>query len=144
MQEISQGQREFINRSWKDRWESIIQAQNQVVNWLFAVHGGGIAGLLAFASSKGASCSVKVGFVAFTGGLILIVAYGASMFYLESHYFYRFRSDVRDVFAGVIDWDEFSRRLDKAPDKYPICEFLAWASGLLGLVGVVTASIAIL
>ena len=144
MLEITPNQREFIDRSWKDRWESILQAQNQVVNWLFAVHGGGIAGLLAFAASKGSSCSVKVGLVAFSVGLVLIVFFGVAMFYFESHYFYRFRDDVREFFGGTIDWAEFSRRLSRAPDKYWPCELLAWVSGLLGAVGVSAAVVTIL
>lgn len=144
MPELTPNQREFIDTSWKNRWESILQAQNQVVNWLFAVHGGGIAGLLAYAASKSASCSVKVGLGAFTGGLVLIVLYGVFMFYFESHHFYRFRDDVKQLYAGSIDWPEFVKRLDRAPDKYLTCEILAWVSGILGLVGLGAAVIAIL
>jgi hypothetical protein len=144
MSEYTPNQREFIDRSWRDRWQSILQVQNQIVNWIFTVHGGGIAGLLAFAASKGSSCSVKLGLISFAGGLVLIVSYGAAMFYYESHYFYRFRDDVREFFGGTIDWPEFNRRLSRSPDKYWPCELLAWASGVLGVVGIVAAVIAIL
>lgn len=144
MPELTPTQREFIESTWKNRWESILQAQNQVVNWLFAVHGGGIAGLLAYAASKSAAFSVKVGLGAFTGGLVLIVFYGVFMFYFESHHFYRFRNDVKELYAGSIDWSEFSRRLDGTPDESRTCEVLAWASGILGLVGLAAAAVAIL
>ena len=144
MPDLTPNQREYIDTSWKNRWESILQAQNQVVNWLFAVHGGGIAGLLAFAASKGSSCSIKVGLSAFTVGLVLIVLYGTFMYYFESYHFYRFRDAVKELFAGSIDWSEFSRRIDRSPDKYRTCEYLAWTSGVLALIGLVAAVVAIL
>src|SRR5947208_11119942 len=102
MPDLSSSQREFIDTSWKNKWDSILQAQNQVLNWIFAVHGGGIAGLLAFAASKGSSCSVKLGLGAFTAGLLLIVLYGVFMFYFGSHHFDKFRRDVEELFTDVI------------------------------------------
>ena len=144
MPELAPNQREFIDVSWRNKWDGIMQSQNQVVNWVFAVHGGGIAGLLAFASSKGSSCSVKIGIGAFSFGLILIVVYGVCMFYLEAHHFSKFRKDVDELFTNTIDWTEFSRREEARPDRYTACELLAWGSGICALVGVLTAVVAIL
>jgi hypothetical protein len=114
------------------------------VNWIFAVHGGGIAGLLAFAASKGSSCSIKIGLGAFALGLILIVVYAVCMYYYEVYHFSRFRKDVEELFNNTIDWTEFSKRENARPDKYCVCEFLAWSSGLCALVGIFTAFAAIL
>ena len=144
MPDLNPDQREYIDVTWRNKWDSIIQNQNQVLNWIFAVHGGGIAGLLAFAASKGSSCSLVVGLTAFTVGLVLILVYGVCMFYFESHYFYRFRDEVKELHAGRIDWAEFIRRRNIDPDRYRTCELLAWLSGICGLVGVITAICAVL
>jgi hypothetical protein len=144
MPDLSPNQREFIDSSWKNRWESILQAQNQVLNWIFAVHGGGIAGLLAFAASKGSSCSVKFGLLAFSVGLVLIIVYGVLMFYFEVRHFQKFRSDIDNLFAGSIEWSKFSEREASRPNRYRICEILAWVSGICGLVGIIAAVTAIL
>jgi hypothetical protein len=144
MPELSPNQREFIENSWKSRWDWILQTQNQVVNWIFAVHGGGIAGLLTYAASKNSPCSLRVGLAAFSLGLVLIVLFGVCMYYFETHYFSKFRADVDLLFTGKIDWIEFSKREEERPNKYRTCEYLAWSSGFCGLVGMIMAVITIL
>jgi hypothetical protein len=143
MSEITPSQREYVDTSWKNRWESVLQTQNQVVGQIFTVHGGGIAGVLAFAASKGSSVSVVTSLGAFSLGLVLIVVYGVCMYYFEARYFFRFRNAAKEFLAGSAEWNEFLRRSD-SPDKYPACEYLAWGSGLLGILGVIGALFAIL
>lgn len=86
--------------------------------------------------------SVVIGAIAFSVGLTLTVLYGVSMYYFETHYFYRFRDAVGRYFSRQIDWCEFNRKAS-APDKYKTCECLAWLSGACGIVGVIAAIIAI-
>jgi hypothetical protein len=144
MPPLDQGQQAYVNTNGRERWNGVSQAQNQVVNWIFAVHGGGIAGLLTFAASKGSSCSVKVGVGAFVAGLILIVIYGAAMFYAEVHYYRAYRRDVEELFDGTINWNEFSNREHARPNWYWYCELLGWLSAVAGLMGVSMALVAIL
>lgn len=144
MPNLNPEQRDYITRSWSNQWEFILQTQNQVVNWIFAVHGGGIAGLLTFAASKGAAtCSVKLGLAAFSLGLLLIVLFGVFMYYFEISSFQRYRGYVEELYKDGIDWSEFLTR-QKAPDKYLTCELLAWFSGACGIVGLIAAFVAIL
>ena len=44
---------EYLKLSWKIRSDSVMQAQGQILTWLFAVQGAGIAGSLGFLNSKG-------------------------------------------------------------------------------------------
>lgn len=143
MPTLQPDQREYITRSWSSRWKFILQTQNQIVNWIFAVHGGGIAGLLTFAASKGSTCSVKIGLGAFSLGLLLIVLFGAFMFYFEFSSFRRYRYHVEELFKDRIDWNEFLKRHED-PEKYLTCEFLAWVSGICGIIGLIAAFVAIL
>ena len=39
---LNQETRDYISETWKDRWAFILQSQNQLVNWLFTLHAGGI------------------------------------------------------------------------------------------------------
>ena len=139
----TQDQASYVNSLWRDKWEGVIQAQNQVVNWLFAVHGGGIAGTLTYASVKSASCGILLALISFALGLIAIVVYGAFMYYLESRYFRQFRSDVSEFYKASIDWPEFIAREKSRPEKYRECEVLAWSSGVLGFLALVFLSFAI-
>lgn len=145
MSKLTEEQRTHIDTTWRAKWDGIVQAQNQVLNWLFAVHGGGIAGVLTFAASEHGKglCSVKVGLGAFSLGLFLLVMFGVCMFYFESRGFFTFRNEVNELFAGNMDWTEYSKRREKEPDKYRTCEILAWGSGACGVVGIVAAIVAI-
>lgn len=130
MSELPKDQSSYIDSSWRGKWEGVIQAQHQVINWLFAVHGGGIAGTLTFASAKNASFSVLLALIAFSLGLVMIVCYGAFMYYLELQHFSRFRSDVFEFYRNEINWPEFIKRETSRPEKYRVCEVLAWSSGV--------------
>lgn len=141
---LTSDQRGYVDASWRNCWKAVISAQDHLINWIFLVQGGGIAGLLTFAASRGSSCTVVVAFAAFVLGLILIVAYGVAMYYLEAHAYRVFRIDAEAVTSGAIEWPEFIRRQAARPDSYPICEWLAWASGLLGLAGLITTEFAVL
>ena len=143
MNDPTRDQISYIDSLWRNKWEGVIQAQNQVINWLFAVHGGGIAGTLTYASAKSASCGILLALILFALGLITIVVYGAVMYYLESIYFRQFRSDVSEFYKKSIDWNKFIAREKDRPEKYRQCELLAWSSGGLGILALVFLSIAI-
>jgi len=136
-------QHEHIETIWRKKWEFILQAQSQIVNWLFAVHGGGIAGMLSYAASKGPSCYLKIGLGAFSLGLVLIILFGVFLLYWEENHFIKFRRDVDKLYRRETDWLEFLNREAKRPDKYRSCEILAWLSGICGVTGVIMAVLAI-
>jgi len=144
MSDPGKGRNEYLEESWKIRFEGVLQAQKQLMNWLFAVHVAGIAGALGRASSKGTSCSLDVSLVGFCAGLLILVSYGAAMFYLEAHHFGRFRDDVIALAENRMTWEQFVDAEKKRPYKYPLCVFLGWASGLLGAVGIAALVIAVL
>lgn len=144
MADLSQGQREYIEATWKNQWDSILQSQNQIIGWIFTLHGLGLAGLLTFAASKTTSFSVVLGAVFFITGLVLIMVYGTLMYYFESHHFWRFRNNVSELRSQAIDWSEFVAREKLRPEKYRSCEWLAWISAGCGLGGLIATAVAIL
>ena len=133
-----------IQSSWKERWEGVIQAQNQVLNWLFAVQGGGLAGTLTYASSKPATCGTRLAMLGFAIGLVLIVVYGAVYYYTERAFFRAFRRDALEFYSRKIKWTEFAAREAKRPDHYVLCELLAWGSGIFGALGLAALGFTIL
>ena len=132
------------DNGWLSTFSRYVSGCHQVINWLFAVHGGGIAGTLTFASAKNASFSVLLALIAFSLGLVMIVCYGAFMYYLELQHFSRFRSDVFELYGNKINWPEFIKRETSRPEKYRVCEVLAWSSGGLGLLALISLAVAIL
>ena len=133
-----------VQLSWKERWGSVIDAQNQILNWLFAFQGAGLAGTLTYASSKAATYGIQVALFGFTVGLVLIVVYGAVFYYIERREFITFRRDARAFFAREIDWTEYSSRDADRPDHYISCEILAWSSGAFGALGLISLGLTIL
>jgi hypothetical protein len=143
MEDPNKEQLAYIESRWRGRWDGVIGAQNQLVNWLFAVQGGGLAGTLTYASAQNEACGIGVALFGFSLGLVLIVIYGARFFYLEARYFKAFRTDASEFLAKKIDWPEFIARENARPDWYRDCERLAWGSGLSGLIGLVGLAVAI-
>jgi hypothetical protein len=134
----------YIKSQWRGKWDGALNAQNQILNWLFAVQGGGLAGTLTYASVQNPTCGICVAVVGFSAGLVLIVSYGARFFYLETHYFKEFKKDAAEFLDMKIDWTQFMARENARPYWYKHCEFLAWSSGIFGLLGLIGLAIAIL
>jgi hypothetical protein len=144
MSDLAKDQYDYINSVWKSRFGGVYQAQAQVLNWLFAVQLAGIAGTLGRASSRGMTCNLVVSLICFCAGLLVLVAFGALMFYLEAHHFGRFRDDVMALTEGKMLWPAFIEAEKKRPIRYPSCEFLAWLSAVLGIVGIVALTFTII
>ena len=144
MQILTEEQNGYIVEAGRTRAESLIQAQSQVLNWLFAFHGGGLAGVLAYAASREATCSVKIATGGFSFGLLALVAYAAMMYYFESAALRSFIGNARSVRSGEITWDEYARREYARPIKYVSCEVVAWLSALGGIAGMAATIAAIL
>ncbi len=141
---LNQETRDYISETWKDRWAFILQSQNQLVNWLFTLHAGGIAGLLTFAATRPATESVKYGINAFCLGLIAIIIYGTLMLYLEEIEFRDFKNNVSQLYRCKIDWAEFMHRENSRSLKHWSCVVAGWSSGILALAGLVCAARSIL
>src|SRR5437899_2061730 len=85
---------DYINLVWRGRSQDVAQAQKQLMTWLFAFHGAGIAGTLGYASSRGVRCTVIVALVGFVVGIVLLLIWGTLMYYFGVR---RFREMKRDV-----------------------------------------------
>jgi len=64
---------EYIKLVWSGWSKAVFDAQKQLVGWLFAFHGAGIAGTLGYANSRGVRCSVIVALVAFVLGMVSLL-----------------------------------------------------------------------
>jgi len=136
MTDSSDELREYVKLSWKVRSESVLQSQTQLLNWLFALQGAGIAGCLGYATSKGVTCGITLALGCFCLGLVLLLCFGAFMYYFEERRFASFRSGVSALESQAVTPSEFIQAQNKYPAKYKTCEFLAWGSGVLGLAGI--------
>lgn len=144
MPDLLQEQRDYISSTWKLKSEGVQRAQSQVTNWLFTVHGGGMAGLLTYAASRDASCSVQIGLGMFSAGLLLIVIYGIWMFYQQGKYFRRYRENAEELLSGAIEWPKFIERLKAQPVRFIGCEVIAWLSFVSAIGGVAALVTAVL
>jgi len=141
MPNLNSSQQQFISESWKNRWEGVLQAQSQVMNWLFALNTGGVAGALTYAASKETTLFIALALFAFSTGLLCMIGFAACMYYREEDAYISFRSDAEALYGDRITWGELIARDDKRPLKYKICEVFAWIAGISGGVGIVLGSI---
>ena len=144
MPQLTPQQQQFIGESWRNRWDGVLQSQNQALNWLFTMNTGGVAGVLAYAASKDGSVWIAFALIAFSAGLMCLIGYAACMYYIEERMFNAFKSDVDRLYAEKIDWRELIARDNARPRKYRGCEVLAWVGAISGGVGIVASSYAML
>ena len=125
----------FIEATWTGQNAHVAKWDLQVVNWIFTLHAGGIAGGLTYAASKGSSAGVFWSLVFFAAGLLLIVIFGAIMIYDAFASQRKFHEVVRRYHAGeatadeVFNWDTSSQTVVPA-------EIVGWISGLSAIPGV--------
>jgi len=126
---------EYLKLSWKIRSDSVMQAQGQLLNWLFTVQGAGIAGSLAYLTSKGMRTGVAMALGAFVLGLLALLVYGTLFYYFEEWRLGTFKTDVAAVESGAITVGHFIAAQAKNSSKYRSCEIIAWISGISAFVG---------
>jgi hypothetical protein len=141
---LSDDQKQRIETRWKNYWEGVTQAQHQILNWLFTMNTGGVAGVLAYAAAKSAGPAIITALVLFSTGLLCLIGHAACMYYAEVNAHRGYRKDLSEYYAEKISWDEFQGRDAKRPDRHPICEVLAWTSAVFGGLGIVLSAFAIL
>ena len=135
---------EYLKLSWKTRSDSVMQAQGQILTWLFAVQGAGIAGSLGFLTSKGMRTGVAVALTAFVVGLLALLVYGTLFYYFEERRFRAFKADVAAVQSGAITIGNFIAAQTRNSSTYRSCEVMAWISGISALVGLGGLIVAVL
>ena len=135
---------DYLKLSWKTRSDSVMQAQTQLLNWLFAVHGAGIAGSLGFLTSKGIHIPVAVALGAFVFGLLALLVYGTLFYYFEERRFGTFKADVAAVECGAVTIGHFIAAQERNSSKYRSCEIISWLTGISGLVGLGALIVAVL
>src|SRR5207244_4731150 len=137
MNDIAHEFDEYLKLSWKTRSDSVMQAQGQLLNWLFAVQGAGVAGSLGYLTSQGMRTAVEVALFAFVVGLLALPVYGTLFYYFEDRRFRTFKSDAAAVESGAITVGHFIAAQAKNSSSYRSCEFIAWLSGIFAFVGLV-------
>jgi len=135
---------EYLKLSWKIRSDSVMQAQGQLLNWLSAVQGAGIAGSLGYLASKGIRAGVTVALEAFVVGLLAVLLWGTLFYYFEERRFGTFKTHVTAVESGEMTVRQFIDAQAKHSSKYRSCEIIAWISGISALVGLGALIVAVL
>lgn len=133
--------KEWIAETWKLRSEGLMSHQAQILNWVFTVNLGGVAGTLTFLSTAQGSriCWAVSSLIAFSLGLLSLLAYGTIMFYVCASGYHRFRNIVDDYYSGKETLPSFWKKANEVPEKSKSAEIAAWLSGLLAVIGVVCA-----
>jgi hypothetical protein len=129
---------EYLKLVWKNWSEGVIQAQKQLMTWLFALHGAGIAGSLSYATSRGVRCSLIVSLFAFVVGILCLLIWATLMYYFEVGRFREFKRDVAAVQSGQMTRRDFIEAQNRRPSEYRLCEIIAWTSGIAGIIGLAT------
>ncbi|MBW8780356.1 MAG: hypothetical protein JF599_00500 [Verrucomicrobia bacterium] len=137
-------QSQYISDTWSSKWDGVMSAQREGLNWLFALNVGGVAGILTYASAKETTPAVIAALISFSIGLLCLVYYALRYYYAEEHCFYAFRADVIAYRRKLMDWDSLVKREDARPSKYKDCEVAAIASTACAVGGIVASSLAIL
>jgi hypothetical protein len=135
---------QYIKLSWKAFSEGVMQAQKQLMTWLFTLHGAGIAGSLSYATSRGIRCGLVVSLIAFVAGILCLLAWATLMYYFGAWRFREFKKDVDAVHAGQMTRKDFVEVQNSHPSEYRSCEIMAWISGISALVGLGALIVAIL
>jgi hypothetical protein len=126
---------QYVNALWKSRADGVRKAQGQLLNWLFTVHGAGIAACLGYVASTGIRTSVAIGLGAFAIGLFALLIYGTLFLYLEVYHFDRYKREVNDLDSGKRTPQQFLAAQTDKRNWYRSCEIIGWISGLCALVG---------
>src|SRR6267154_2064343 len=103
-------QKQYIDTQWKGQWDGVLQSQNHVVNWLFTINTGGLAGTLAIASKGSGSPWLYVALYMFCAGVMFMAGYAGAMYYGEKASFEGFRKNLTAFYAapeGDAAWKEF-------------------------------------
>jgi hypothetical protein len=137
-------QSSYISDTWSSKWDAVMTAQKEGLNWLFTLNVGGVAGTLTYASAKQTSVAVTVALSAFSVGLLALVFFALRYYYYEERMFYDFREDVRRFRASELPWPELIARENARPNKYRSCEIAAWISTGAAVGGIISSAIAIL
>lgn len=133
----------YITESWKGLAASVKVRDHQFMNWLFTLHAGGVAGGLSYAASKGAGPCLLWSIGIFACSLILILIFGAKMFYNESALFSQFQELVKRYYTDRATWEELEEWESKRPSIHKGPERMAWIAGLSVLPAVLLLIIAI-
>ena len=134
---------DYIKLLWSSWSKAVFDAQKQLVGWLFAFHGAGIAGTLGYANSRGVRCSVVVALIAFVVGIVSLLIWATLMYYFGVARFRALKRDVKEVHSDRMSTDEFYEAENSREGEYRVCEVVAWISGVSGMAGLTSLIIAV-
>lgn len=132
---------DWIAETWKLKSEGLMSHQAQILNWVFTVNLGGVAGTLTFLSAaQGAKIHWAFwSLITFSLGLLSLLLYGTIMFYFCSKNYHAFRKAVDDYHTRKETLPNFWKKANEIPEKSRSAEIAAWLSGLFAVAGVILA-----
>jgi hypothetical protein len=134
---------EYIKLVWSGWSKAVFGAQKQLLTWLFAFHGAGIAGTLGYANSRGIRCSVVVALIMFVAGIVSLLLWGTLMYYFGVKRFRAMKHDLDEVHADRMTTEQFYNAEKSRSGEYRSCEIIAWISGLCGIAGLISLILAV-
>lgn len=134
----------YISDMWSTKCDGVISAQREGLNWLFTLNIGGVAGMLTYATSADITRATLIAFLSFSLGLLVLIVYATIYYYSEERSFRGFKDDVIKFNNSEISFSTLVKNEDDRPDKYYTCEYLAWFSAVLAVVGTISSAVAIL
>lgn len=138
-------QHDYVREQWSARADGLMHAQERVLGWIFLILAGGLAGTLTYAASdKQINCALTMAALAFTFGLILILAYGALMFYIARNDFLSFKQWSDDFHKEKISFEELMQKISSQPDSSKIAELIVWLAAVCGITGMISLAVALI
>ena len=111
------------------------QCQTSLVNWLFVVNAGGLAGLLTYAATKRLDTPLVLGLVSFFVGLFLIISFRVVMYYSLCGRHGQLSENIDKLDARRLTRPDYMSCIKKCCSNIWFVDALAWASGFFGLLG---------
>jgi len=135
-----------IDRRWSSLAEFSWEHETTVVQHLFVLNGGGSAASLAYIAAKGTRLpyGVTTALCLFGAGLLLHLLRSAIAYYRADRLFRKYKFDLTEFYDDKIEWDEFLSRDDTRSRPSCILHFLAWASAMFFITGLIIGSIGVL
>ena len=134
---------DYLRLVWSSRSQGAFEAQKQLVNWLFAFNGAGIAGTLGYANSRGVQFPVVVALVAFVIGVVAILVWGTLVYYFSAQSFRDLKADTERIESDKITMQAFIESESKRSGRSRLREVMAWISGLSGLTDLISLILAV-
>lgn len=80
--QIYQARREYINRSWKDWYESWRSGLSRITNYLFVLNTGALLVALTYIATNPPNSNIKISIFLFAAGIVFSLLHAGIDYYL--------------------------------------------------------------